>query len=124
KMSSDMLCRWLSVLEFSRAASCVEVYFDVRNSPPPFLHLRSVAQQGPGRLEVRPVEHARNSLLGREVHDLRSVLEGQAIADQEERVRTLSGHLGQDALEIRRASHLPGLKLDAQYAGRILDFPP
>jgi hypothetical protein len=40
------------------------------------------------------------------------VLEGQLIADEEERIETLSGHPGEDALEIRRASHLPGLNVD------------
>src|SRR5262245_16953756 len=93
-------------------------------APPQLLLLGPIAHHGASRLGVRPVKHARNSLLCREVHDLLPVLEGHAIADQEKRAGPLSGQLGQDALEIRRTAYFQGLELDAQRARGTLDFPP
>ena len=41
------------------------------------------------------------------VHNLFPVLKGQAIADEEERVRVLSRHCREDTREIRRSPHFP-----------------
>ena len=47
------------------------------------------------------------------------MLESQTVADQEERIGTLSGYLGEDALKIRGAAHPSGLKVEAQHASRL-----
>src|SRR5215510_16118783 len=48
---------------------------EVGGTPPQLILFRPVAQQGAGRLGIRAVEHARNSLLRGKVHDFFAVLE-------------------------------------------------
>src|SRR5205809_822163 len=80
-----------------------------QSGPPPELRfVRPIAHESSGL--VGPVEHARDSVLGDEVNYLRSVLNRQAIHDEEERVGTLSSHRGEGPLEVPRASHFLGLK--------------
>ena len=76
--------------------------------PPESRFVRPIAHESSGL--VGPVEHARDSVLGDEVNYLCSVLNRQAIHDEEERVGTLSSHRGEGPLEVPRASHFSGLK--------------